>query len=125
MISHLLSKSSREHLTLELLQTFLKLTKYLVTCPSNNTGNVNFFCFNHTFSLKFTFYRFAPQATFGSYLIQSFTLDSYSSQRPNQALLIFGYGLFVRHQNLLKCQTSFHCAPNDAYFEILLLDCGS
>ena len=37
MISHLLSKSSREHLTLELLQTFLKLTKYLVTCPSNNT----------------------------------------------------------------------------------------
>jgi hypothetical protein len=32
-----LSKSSREHLTLELLQTFLKLTKYLVTCPSNNT----------------------------------------------------------------------------------------
>ena len=37
VISHLLSKSSREHLTLELLQTFLKLTKYLVTCPSNNT----------------------------------------------------------------------------------------
>lgn len=37
MISHLLSKSSRDHLTLELLQTFLKLTKYLVTCPSNNS----------------------------------------------------------------------------------------
>eukprot|EP00094_Tigriopus_californicus_P012159 TCALIF_11751-PA protein Name:"Similar to NBEA Neurobeachin (Homo sapiens)" AED:0.12 eAED:0.13 QI:0/0.04/0/0.81/1/1/22/0/1914 len=37
VISHLLSKSSRDHLTLELLQTFLKLTKYLVTCPSNNT----------------------------------------------------------------------------------------
>ena len=37
VISHLLSKSSREHLTLDLLQTFLKLTKYLVTCPSNNT----------------------------------------------------------------------------------------
>jgi predicted nucleotidyltransferase len=37
VISHLLSKSSRDHLTLELLQTFLKLTKYLVTCPSNNS----------------------------------------------------------------------------------------
>eukprot|EP00095_Tigriopus_kingsejongensis_P003666 maker-scaffold11_size778918-snap-gene-3.18 protein:Tk03666 transcript:maker-scaffold11_size778918-snap-gene-3.18-mRNA-1 annotation:"PREDICTED: neurobeachin-like" len=37
VISHLLSKSSRDHLTLDLLQTFLKLTKYLVTCPSNNT----------------------------------------------------------------------------------------
>jgi hypothetical protein len=37
VISHLLGRSSRRHLTLELLQTFLKLTKYLVTCPSNNT----------------------------------------------------------------------------------------
>ena len=37
VISHLLSKASRDHLTLELLQTFLKLTKYLVTCPSNNS----------------------------------------------------------------------------------------
>ncbi len=37
VISHLLGRSSRDHLTLELLQTFLKLTKYLVTCPSNNT----------------------------------------------------------------------------------------
>lgn len=37
VISHLLSRSSREHLTLELLNTFLKLTKYLVTCPSSNT----------------------------------------------------------------------------------------
>lgn len=37
VISHLLGRSSREHLTLDLLQTFLKLTKYLVTCPSNST----------------------------------------------------------------------------------------
>ena len=37
VISHLLGRSSRRHLTLELLQTFLKLTKYLVTCPSSNT----------------------------------------------------------------------------------------
>ena len=36
VISHLLSKSSRDHLTAELLNTFLKLTKYLVTCPTNN-----------------------------------------------------------------------------------------
>ena len=36
MISHLLSKSSRDHLTADLLNTFLKLTKYLVTCPTNN-----------------------------------------------------------------------------------------
>ena len=37
VISHLLSKSSRDHLTPELLNTFLKLTKYLVTCPTNNS----------------------------------------------------------------------------------------
>lgn len=39
VISHLLGRSSspRVHLTQELLQTFLKLTKYLVTCPSGNT----------------------------------------------------------------------------------------
>ena len=37
VISHLLGKSSREHLTTELLSTFLKLTKYLVTCQSTNT----------------------------------------------------------------------------------------
>ena len=38
VISHLLGRSSpRVHLTSDLLNTFLKLTKYLVTCPSNNT----------------------------------------------------------------------------------------
>ena len=38
VISHLLSRSSpRIHLTNDLLNTFLKLTKYLVTCPSSNT----------------------------------------------------------------------------------------
>ena len=38
VISHLLGRSSpRLHLTSDLLNTFLKLTKYLVTCPSNNT----------------------------------------------------------------------------------------
>ena len=37
VISHLLSKSSREHLTADLLNTFLKLTKYLVTCPTSNS----------------------------------------------------------------------------------------
>lgn len=38
VISHLLSRSSpRIHLTHDLLHTFLKLTKFLVTCPSSNT----------------------------------------------------------------------------------------
>ena len=37
VISHLLAKSSRDHLTADLLNTFLKLTKYLVTCPTNNS----------------------------------------------------------------------------------------
>ena len=37
VISHLLARSSREHLTADLLNTFLKLTKYLVTCPTNNS----------------------------------------------------------------------------------------
>ncbi len=37
VISHLLGRSSRHHLTPDLLNTFLKLTKYLVTCPSANT----------------------------------------------------------------------------------------
>ena len=52
VISHLLSKSSRDHLTLELLQTFLKLTKYLVTCPSNNS-DLLLKQVNHYFSSKF------------------------------------------------------------------------
>lgn len=37
VISHLLAKSSKDHLTADLLNTFLKLTKYLVTCPTNNS----------------------------------------------------------------------------------------
>jgi hypothetical protein len=37
VISHLLAKASRDHLTAELLNTFLKLTKYLVACPTNNS----------------------------------------------------------------------------------------
>ncbi|XP_040571118.1 neurobeachin isoform X6 [Lepeophtheirus salmonis] len=40
VISHLLNRSSREHLTVELLLTFLKLTKYLVTCQSNNSDSL-------------------------------------------------------------------------------------
>ncbi len=37
VISHLLARSSRQHLTQELLNTFLKLTKFLVTWPSPST----------------------------------------------------------------------------------------
>lgn len=35
VISYLLQKSSREHLTLQVLSSFLQLTKYLVTCCPN------------------------------------------------------------------------------------------
>ncbi len=37
VVSHLLGRSSRAHLTPDLLNTFLKLTKYLVTCPTGST----------------------------------------------------------------------------------------
>lgn len=37
VISFMLQRSSREHLTLEVLGSFLNLTKYLVTCLSANS----------------------------------------------------------------------------------------
>ncbi|XP_073999314.1 A kinase anchor protein rugose isoform X3 [Rhodnius prolixus] len=37
VISYMLQRSSREHLTLEVLSSFLGLTKYLVTCLSSNS----------------------------------------------------------------------------------------
>uniref|UniRef100_A0A146M1B0 Neurobeachin n=1 Tax=Lygus hesperus TaxID=30085 RepID=A0A146M1B0_LYGHE len=37
VISYMLQRSSREHLTLEVLGSFLGLTKYLVTCLSSNS----------------------------------------------------------------------------------------
>lgn len=37
VISFMLQRSSRDHLTLEVLGSFLNLTKYLVTCLSANS----------------------------------------------------------------------------------------
>lgn len=37
VISFMLQRSSREHLTLDVLSSFLNLTKYLVTCLSTNS----------------------------------------------------------------------------------------
>lgn len=37
VISFMLQRSSRDHLTLEVLGSFLSLTKYLVTCLSANS----------------------------------------------------------------------------------------
>ncbi|KAK3877805.1 hypothetical protein Pcinc_017509 [Petrolisthes cinctipes] len=37
VISHLLHRSSRHHVTMEVLTAFLKLTKFLVTCPNSNS----------------------------------------------------------------------------------------
>lgn len=37
VISFMLQRSSRDHLTLEVLGSFLSLTKYLVTCISANS----------------------------------------------------------------------------------------
>lgn len=37
VISFMLQRSSREHLTTEVLDSFLSLTKYLVTCQSANS----------------------------------------------------------------------------------------
>lgn len=37
VISFMLQRSSREHLTLDVLSSFLSLTKYLVTCLSANS----------------------------------------------------------------------------------------
>lgn len=36
VISYMLQRSSRQHLTTEVLDSFLNLTKYLVTCLSSN-----------------------------------------------------------------------------------------
>lgn len=37
VISHLLHRASRHHVTMEVLTAFLKLTKFLVTCPNSNS----------------------------------------------------------------------------------------
>ncbi|XP_076065007.1 neurobeachin-like [Oratosquilla oratoria] len=37
VISHLLHRASRHHITMEVLSAFLKLTKFLVTCPNSNS----------------------------------------------------------------------------------------
>ncbi|XP_055302307.1 neurobeachin isoform X10 [Sitodiplosis mosellana] len=48
VISFMLQRSSREHLTLEVLSSFLSLTKYLVTCLSANSDLLlkQLFCFS-------------------------------------------------------------------------------
>ncbi|XP_055712581.1 neurobeachin isoform X4 [Phlebotomus papatasi] len=48
VISFMLQRSSREHLTLEVLGSFLNLTKYLVTCLSANSDLLlkQLFCFS-------------------------------------------------------------------------------
>lgn len=52
VISFMLQRSSREHLTLDVLGSFLSLTKYLVTCLSANSDlllkqvSFNFIDFN-------------------------------------------------------------------------------
>ncbi|RXG72298.1 Neurobeachin [Armadillidium vulgare] len=37
VISHLLHRASRHHITMDVLTSFLKLTKFLVTCPNCNS----------------------------------------------------------------------------------------
>ncbi|KAG7161696.1 Neurobeachin-like 1, partial [Homarus americanus] len=37
VISHLLHRASRHHVTMDVLTAFLKLTKFLVTCPNSNS----------------------------------------------------------------------------------------
>lgn len=53
VISFMLQRSSRDHLTLEVLGSFLSLTKYLVTCLSANSDlllkQVSVLCFHKYF----------------------------------------------------------------------------
>ena len=57
VISYMLQRSSRDHLTTEVLTSFLELTKHLVTCISANSDlllkQVNFIFFNlSTFRIR-------------------------------------------------------------------------
>ena len=92
VISHLLGRSSpRVHLTHDLLNTFLKLTKYLVTCPSSNTDLLLKQMLDHClFNPALWIHTLAPvQTKLYSYLATEFLSDTsiYSSVRRVSTVL--------------------------------------
>ena len=89
VISHLLSKSSRDHLTLELLQTFLKLTKYLVTCPSNNSDLLLKQVSNLTRKLSIVAGRYLKCGKRGAEQIVEWSFDSRMVANVSQVDQIF------------------------------------
>ncbi|XP_069686520.1 neurobeachin isoform X3 [Periplaneta americana] len=101
VISYMLQRSSRDHLTTEVLGSFLGLTKYLVTCLSSNSELLlkQLFCFSFLtwqlldhvlFNPALWIYTPAPvQARLYSYLATEFLADTqiYSTVRRVSTVL--------------------------------------
>ncbi|XP_071453109.1 neurobeachin isoform X4 [Hetaerina americana] len=101
VISHVLQRASREHLTTEVLTSFLGLTKYLVTCLSSNSDLLlkQLFCFSFLtwqlldhvlFNPALWIYTPVPvQARLYSYLAAEFLSDTqiYSNVRRISTVL--------------------------------------
>jgi len=83
VISYMLQRSSRDHLTTEVLGSFLGLTKYLVTCLSSNSELL----------LK--------QVSFGMFVIRCVLMICSIHVCP----VIFLNHLYVHH----NCQESLSC----------------
>ncbi|XP_055302298.1 neurobeachin isoform X4 [Sitodiplosis mosellana] len=91
VISFMLQRSSREHLTLEVLSSFLSLTKYLVTCLSANSDLLLKQLLDHVlFNPSLWIYTPANvQARLYSYLATEFLSDTqiYSNVRRVSTVL--------------------------------------
>ncbi|XP_047003519.1 neurobeachin [Schistocerca americana] len=91
VISYMLQRSSRDHLTLEVLSSFLGLTKYLVTCLSSNSELLLKQLLDHVlFNPALWIYTPAPvQTRLYSYLATEFLADTqiYSNVRRVSTVL--------------------------------------
>ncbi|KAK6637449.1 hypothetical protein RUM44_007866 [Polyplax serrata] len=91
VISYMLQRSSRQHLTTEVLDSFLNLTKYLVTCLSSNNELLLKQLLDHIlFNPALWIYTPAPvQTRLYSYLATEFLADTqiYSNVRRVSTVL--------------------------------------
>ena len=117
VISHLLSRSSREHLTADLLNTFLGLTKYLVTCPTNNSDLLLKQLLDHClFNPSLWIHTPARvQIRLYNYLASEFLADT-------QVIILFPVSLTTSGSpDLQQRAAGVHRAPDHAHPQVLLL----
>lgn len=127
VISLMLQRSSRDHLTTEVLLSFLALTKHLVTCLTPNSELL----LKQVISLKkkvcisnlqwIITDRIHYFSASGSCPVQSCFVDLHASQCSNQAVFILSIRVPLRYWNLLQCQEGLNCSSNCPHLEVLLL----